>query len=134
MLYDPERRWLDRALCRTVHPDKFFAPNGSQLGRKPADVTQSIWDDAKAICRRCPVLEECRRDTKGEEYGVWGGVDEYERHRARERLAKGSWKRWPEGTPQGVGWPDIRHGRSRGVTARGENRRHRGQRWPAQRQ
>ncbi|UNM16480.1 WhiB family transcriptional regulator [Streptomyces formicae] len=95
-MYDPERRWLDRASCRTVHPERFFAPNGSQLDRAPAEITQKIWDDAKKICHHCPVLEQCRRDTRGEEYGVWGGLDEHERYQARKRLTRGAWKKWPE--------------------------------------
>lgn len=44
----------------------------------------------------CPVLKECRRDTLGEEYGVYGGLDQYERARIRRQLSKAIW-RWPEG-------------------------------------
>ena len=35
-------------------------------------------------CRRCPVLEQCRRHALEvqEPYGIWGGLTEYERQRA----------------------------------------------------
>lgn len=98
MLYDPERRWLSRASCRTaVDPERFFVSGGNQLNRSPSAATQVAWNDAKKICSFCPVLTECRRDTLGEEYGVWGGLDEHERFLIRKRLAaKARWKKWPE--------------------------------------
>lgn len=97
MLYDPERRWLDRAACREgVNPERFHFSGGNQLRKAPPKATQAAWDDAKKVCRFCPVLEECRRDSLGEEYGVWGGLDEHERYSIRERLSRGTWKRWPE--------------------------------------
>lgn len=51
--------------------------------------------EAKAVCAACPVREECRRDTLGEPYGVFGGRTRQERRRARERVTKAA-KTWPE--------------------------------------
>ncbi|MFG3509691.1 WhiB family transcriptional regulator [Streptomyces sp. NPDC047821] len=120
MLYDPERRWLDRASCRTADPERFFTSSGGQLDRKPSPANQAAWDRAKKLCSFCPVLEECRRDTLGEEYGVWGGRDEHERYKERHRLsARHAWKKWPEEKrlawgehlaqlrSRGMGWRDI---------------------------
>ncbi len=36
---------------------------------------------AKEMCRRCPVIEQCRSHALevGEPYGIWGGLSETER-------------------------------------------------------
>ena len=49
--------------CRLVDPELFFAES-------PADV-----EEAKALCRDCPVLEECLAGAlaRREPWGVWGG-------------------------------------------------------------
>ncbi|MGI5400612.1 WhiB family transcriptional regulator [Streptomyces sp. CA-135486] len=88
---------------------------------------QAAWDYAKTICARCPVLEECHRDTLGEDFGVWGGRDEHERHLERRKLPRKakSWEpalrlAWgkelsrlrPKEAP--VDWADIR--RMTGIT------------------
>jgi WhiB family redox-sensing transcriptional regulator len=96
VLYDPERRWVDRAACRRLTPDDFFA-DGTFLGHEPTQRAKALWEEAKVVCSHCPVLTECRRDTLGEEYGVWGGLDERERHLIRTALSKRKrWQKWPE--------------------------------------
>jgi WhiB family redox-sensing transcriptional regulator len=43
--------------------------------------------EAKAVCARCPVREACLRfalDT-GQNYGIWGGLTEDERHKLRRK-------------------------------------------------
>ncbi|MFC8490683.1 WhiB family transcriptional regulator [Streptomyces sp. NPDC057235] len=96
VLYDPTRAWVLRGLCRFVDPDSFFV-SGGQPDRSPHPITQKAWDQAKLTCVRCPVLTECRRDTLGEEYGVYAGLDEHQRYRLRKKLAENErWKRWPE--------------------------------------
>ncbi|MGA4942105.1 WhiB family transcriptional regulator [Streptomyces cinereoruber] len=95
-LYDPDRRWVDRAACRKLDSEPFFAPGG-QPNRPPQKQAQAAWDEAKEACSHCPVLEECRRDTLGEEYGVFGGLDEHQRYLIRRALSRHKrWKRWPE--------------------------------------
>lgn len=96
MLYDPERRWVDRGACRKLDSAPFFA-NGGQPNSAPAKSAQEAWNEAKEVCSYCPVLAECRRDTLGEEYGVWGGLDERERFLVREALTRRKrWQKWPE--------------------------------------
>jgi hypothetical protein len=96
VLYDPTRSWWASGACQWADPTPFFANNG-QLDRAPAAHVQAQWDSAKEVCARCPVLAECRRDTLGEEYGVWGGLDEYQRYMTRKKFAENKrWKKWPE--------------------------------------
>lgn len=73
--------WRESAECRTVDPDLFF-PIGST---GPALVQI---EDAKSVCRRCPVRQECldwALDT-GQSIGVWGGKSEAERRTLRRRI------------------------------------------------
>ena len=66
--------WRSRAACRTEEPELFF-PVGS---RGPALVQQAL---AKSVCRRCPVMIQCRTWAlaTGQAAGVWGGMSEGER-------------------------------------------------------
>ena len=45
---------------------------------------------AKAICVRCPVLEECREYALevGETHGIWGGLNEMERRALLRQRAR----------------------------------------------
>ena len=40
-------------------------------------------EPAKEVCRRCPVMAECREYGMGEYFGVWGGLSEQERRHIR---------------------------------------------------
>jgi hypothetical protein len=122
LLYDPERRWLDRASCRTADPERFFAASGGQVDKKPSPANQALWNRAKKLCSFCPVLEECRRDTLGEEYGVWGGRDEHERYLERLKISRGRWKKWSEETR--LAWGEhLAWLRNRGMSWREIHRR-----------
>ena len=52
--------WVARAACRDHDPDIWFA---------------STTEEAKRICRTCPVQRPCLEDAirRGETSGVWGG-------------------------------------------------------------
>ncbi|AWT41325.1 MULTISPECIES: WhiB family transcriptional regulator [Streptomyces] len=72
--------WRDRAECRTEDPDLFFP-----IGTSGPSLMQT--EQAKAVCRRCPVREPCLRfalDT-GQTLGVWGGTGETERRAIARR-------------------------------------------------
>lgn len=77
--------WRFRGACLDENPDLFF-PNGS-------GTTGLQVEEAKLVCRRCPVQRECLAYAleSGQESGVWGGMSESERraHR-RARLARGA--------------------------------------------
>ncbi|WP_181957557.1 WhiB family transcriptional regulator [Streptomyces paludis] len=94
VLFDPTRRWVSRASCRTVSSARFFVDGPAFPRIPPSAAQQAGWDLAKKICHHCPVLAECRRDSLGEEYGVWGGLDERERYLIRTRLSQRA-RRWP---------------------------------------
>lgn len=82
-------RWMAYAACRNEDPEMFF-PSGPGM----AVVTKVT--EALAICRRCPVTEQCGQwaiDT-GHDYGVWGAMTE--QTRARRRNAGKRCKRTPQ--------------------------------------
>lgn len=63
--------WMDQALCRQTDP-ALFVPEGNS-----SDVYQAH-EQAKAICRRCPVIEQCQDyalelATHATLWGVWAG-------------------------------------------------------------
>ena len=66
--------WTDQADCKG-HTDLFFVKRGDN-----ASMIQ-----AKAICQKCPVLEECRTYVlfHPERYGIWAGMTEKDRRHYR---------------------------------------------------
>jgi WhiB family transcriptional regulator, redox-sensing transcriptional regulator len=68
--------WQLRGSCQGLNSSIFFHPDGERGSARSRRA-----DRAKAICQRCPVLEQCRRYalTAREPYGVWGGLTEEER-------------------------------------------------------
>ncbi|MEV7402979.1 WhiB family transcriptional regulator [Streptomyces sp. NPDC091267] len=75
--------WREHAECRNEDPDLFF-PIGST---GPALVQT---EDAKAVCRGCPVREECLQWAleNGQDTGVWGGLGEAERRALKRRTRR----------------------------------------------
>ncbi|MEV2213967.1 WhiB family transcriptional regulator [Streptomyces sp. NPDC050997] len=74
--------WREHAACSHEDPDLFF-PIGTT---GPALVQE---EQAKAVCRGCPVQEQCLQwalDT-GQTIGVWGGTSENERRALKRRTA-----------------------------------------------
>jgi WhiB family redox-sensing transcriptional regulator len=66
------------AACREVDPELFFPISGNGLGLVQID-------EAKAVCRRCPVMTRCLEWAlaAGHVDGVWGGTTEGERREMR---------------------------------------------------
>ena len=73
--------WRFKAACREEDPELFFP-----IGNSGPALLQI--EEAKALCRICPVLEKCGQWAldSGQDAGVWGGLSEEER-RARKRRA-----------------------------------------------
>lgn len=71
---DRAEDWRDRGACLREDPEIFFA-----AGSSTAAVMQTA--QAKAVCRRCPVMDRCRAWVieTGEAHGVWGGLSEDDR-------------------------------------------------------
>ena len=78
-----EAGWRDDAACIEEDPELFFP-----IGSTGPAVLQI--EEAKAVCRRCDVVETCLRwalDT-GQKDGVWGALSEDERQALKRRTAR----------------------------------------------
>lgn len=75
--------WRNRALCDGVPIEVFFPSNSRGQTEQPTDT-------AKQLCGECPVRDDCLDYalTNNEQYGVWGGLDEYERAKLRRQQQK----------------------------------------------
>lgn len=73
--------WQRYGACRNAN-NLFFHPEAERGRARSMRIAQ-----AKSVCRRCPVLVECRHHAliAEEPYGIWGGMDERER---REAIAR----------------------------------------------
>ena len=80
----PRRKhWSDNALCRGLNTEDFF-PRGT------TGVFLLHIEEAKKVCRACPVAMACAQDalTDRIEHGVWGGLDEDQRRRLLKTAAQ----------------------------------------------
>ncbi|MFH8570231.1 WhiB family transcriptional regulator [Streptomyces sp. NPDC017993] len=75
--------WRQHAVCRDEDPELFFP-----IGNTGPALLQA--EEAKAVCQRCPVMEECLEWAleSRQAYGVCGGMSEDERHAMRRRAAR----------------------------------------------
>lgn len=75
--------WLHRAVCRDEDRELFFPE-----GKTGVHLLQI--EEAKAVCRRCPVRGECLTWALENNFrdGVWGGLSEDERARLLRRRRK----------------------------------------------
>jgi WhiB family transcriptional regulator, redox-sensing transcriptional regulator len=74
--------WTSHAACKGTDPDELFVQGAAQ-------------NQAKLVCRGCPVRTECLADAldSGIEFGVWGGMTERERRALlRRRPDVTSWR------------------------------------------
>ena len=79
--HDPDQTtWIEGALCTGQNPELFFPMGAPSL----VEVQTAR---AKAVCRACPVREECLEWSlaTAQDAGVWGGLDEDERREIRRR-------------------------------------------------
>lgn len=75
--------WRHNAICRNEDPDLFFP-----IGNTGPALLQI--EEAKAVCRRCPVMQQCQTWAleSGQDHGVWGGLSEDERQAIKRRAAR----------------------------------------------
>jgi WhiB family redox-sensing transcriptional regulator len=78
----PNWGWQDGAACRGEDLAMFFAAEGERPPER--DLREA---KAKEICLGCPVRDACLdfAVAKPEKYGIYGGLNEDERARERER-------------------------------------------------
>jgi WhiB family redox-sensing transcriptional regulator len=71
-----------RAACVDEDPELFFP-----IGDTGPALLQI--EEAKAVCRRCPLMESCLQGALDRnESGVWGGLSEKERRSLKRRAAR----------------------------------------------
>lgn len=65
--------WMLEARCLDADPEAFFPEKGGSTR------------EAKRICAACPVRDECLQYAldNDERFGIWGGLSERERRRAK---------------------------------------------------
>jgi len=75
--------WRHHAACQDEDPELFFP-----IGNTGPALVQI--EEAKAVCRRCPVLDPCLQWAldSGQDAGVWGGLSEDERRDLKRRLVR----------------------------------------------
>lgn len=87
--------WRDLAECRDTPPQWFFPQ--PQMGRGDAIDRSDPYENARPVCARCPVANDCLEwAIAHNEYGYWGGMSENERQALKRR------RRYAERT--GDGW------------------------------
>lgn len=66
--------WMADGLCSQTDPEAFYPEKGGSTR------------EAKAVCRRCPVIDECLAYALEhvERHGIWGGLSERERRRLKK--------------------------------------------------
>ena len=72
--------WRDSAACYGQDPEQWFP-----VGTSGPALLQT--EQAKAVCRRCPVVDDCLKwalDT-GQDAGIWGATTEEERRALKRR-------------------------------------------------
>ena len=68
--------WQYAGACHNADPGVFFSPEAERGAKR-----ERREEAAKALCRRCPVIQRCREHALKvqEPYGVWGGLSESDR-------------------------------------------------------
>lgn len=71
--------WIELSLCQEVGVETFFPPDDKPVAR-------DFYAKAKAVCVKCPVIDECLNYGINETYGVWGGTTPTERAALRGKM------------------------------------------------
>lgn len=82
--------WRHRAICRDEDSELFFPLGGDNSYVEESAVHRELAEEAKTVCRRCPVVSDCLAWAfeSGSGHGVFGGLTAYERRVLRRRNAK----------------------------------------------
>lgn len=79
-----DHNWRDQALCASPlqDPEAWFPAGETGLHAIQAE-------EAKAVCRRCPVMSTCLNwAMETRQQGVWGGTTDQDRDGIRRRVAR----------------------------------------------
>jgi len=83
--------------------DTFWYPGPMDPCRSPGSIPLKHWARAKEICFRCPIRQRCLETFLDERYGLYGGLDQYERYLLRRRRRRAAEKAAEEAR-EAVGW------------------------------
>ena len=79
----PDSPWRHRAACADMPTEMFYLDG---VGGRNQENRPDPLEPAKAVCRRCPVIEPCLEQALiNDEFGIWGGTTVYERDVIRRR-------------------------------------------------
>lgn len=82
--------WREHAACRGLRIQLFVPDDIDHLARGRSNRGQVHYVEAKSVCGRCPVTQECleyalAHESGGLRFGVWGGLAPEERRRMNIR-------------------------------------------------
>ena len=71
----------EAANCRGMNVEDFYNNESTRL---PKQIKVKINNDIRPVCMSCTLWEQCLRwGFANENYGIWGGLSEYERESFR---------------------------------------------------
>ena len=78
----PDPGWRTRAACAGLDAEMFYDADD-----KIDAIARDRAEEGRSVCAACVARWDCLRDALrcGERYGVWGGLDAFERERIRRR-------------------------------------------------
>lgn len=80
----PAADWRQPAACQYTDPEIFFPEIGEFSG-----AVDSRADQARSVCIGCPSRIPCfRYAMRAGEQGIWGGLDDRQRRRERQRVPR----------------------------------------------
>lgn len=78
--------------CQTLAPKDlektFFYPGPQYVGSMPSPTSLERWKEAEEVCIECPIFLQCREANWGQDFGVYGGTNQYERYLYRRKLQR----------------------------------------------
>lgn len=86
--------WTSDAACQAHETELFFPPIDTRY--RPGPITAkhaAVYAAAIAICRDCPVIDECRAyvmesEPQSQRHGVWAGLTPTEREKLYKRMPR----------------------------------------------
>ncbi len=79
MMILQSEEWREQAACKGMGAIFFPEDNHSHRG--------NLYDEARRVCARCPVIEDCAVAGAREHFGCWAGMSPVERFPKRRRLS-----------------------------------------------
>jgi len=86
--------WKAKGACGPVYRetglDWWFGPDEDEASYTGTQIPKSDADQARAVCRTCPVRAECLLDAfrTDDQHGIRGGLTPYQRTRLSNQMAK----------------------------------------------